>query len=49
MKCALKTRPKMVAPEKSAPQIPLDDQEAAARYLAEIMSPAMRRELGRLL
>jgi hypothetical protein len=35
-----------IAPKLSA--IPLD-AEAAALYLAEIMPPAMRRELGRLL
>ena len=49
MKCALKTCPKSVAHQKSALQIPLDDPEAAARYLVEIMPPAMRRDLGRLL
>jgi hypothetical protein len=46
MKCAVAVRrPK---PEKPALQVPLDP-EAAALYLAEIMPPAARRELGRLL
>jgi len=46
MKCTVAIRrPK---PEKPAPQIPLDP-EAAALALAEVMPPAMRRELGRLL
>jgi hypothetical protein len=31
------------------PQIPVDNAEAAALFLAEIMPPAVRRELGRLL
>jgi len=47
MKSALRIRPKPAARPKPPP-IPLDP-EAAALYLAEIMSPAMRRELGRLL
>ena len=47
MKCTVSIRrPK---PEKPAAQIPVDDPEAAALALAEIMSPAMRRELGWLL
>jgi hypothetical protein len=41
--------PEVGLPQKSAPQIPLDDPEAAARYLVEMMPPAMRRELGPLL
>jgi hypothetical protein len=50
MKSALKTRPKPApVPGKAGPQIPIDDAEAAALYLSEIMPPAMRRELGRLL
>jgi hypothetical protein len=48
MKCTIAIRPKP-PPEKPAPQIPVDDAEAAALALAEMMSPAMRRELGRLL
>jgi hypothetical protein len=47
MKRAIAIRPKP-QPEKPAPPIPLDP-EAAALYLAEVMSPAMRREQGRLL
>ena len=52
MKSALKTRPKpalLLVPAKAEPQIPIDDAEAAALYLSEIMPPAIRRELGRLL
>jgi hypothetical protein len=52
MKSALKTRPKpalALVPKQPAPQIPLDDAEAAALYLVEVMSPAMRAQLGRLL
>jgi hypothetical protein len=50
MKSALKTRPKPApVPGKAGSQIPIDDAEAAALYLSEIMPPAMRRELGRLL
>ena len=52
MKRALKTRPKLalsLVPANTRPQIPIDDAEAAALYLAEIMPPAIRRELGRLL
>jgi hypothetical protein len=48
MKCADRIRPKAVTP-KPAPQTPLHDPEAAALYLVEVMPPAMRRELGRLL
>lgn len=49
MKCAVRIRPKPVAPKKAVPQIPVDDPEVAALYLVEAMPPAMRRELGRLL
>jgi hypothetical protein len=51
MKSALKTRPKPApVPGKAGPQIPIDDRRGrGALYLSEIMPPAMRRELGRLL
>jgi hypothetical protein len=49
MQSTVRSRPKPLAPKKPAPQIPLDDPEAAARFLVEVMPPAMRRELGRLL
>jgi hypothetical protein len=48
MKCVVAIRPKP-PPEKPAPQIPIDDVEATALALAEMMSPAKRRELARLL
>ena len=46
MKCVVAILPKPVV--KPAPSIPLDP-EAAALYLAEIMPPAVRRELARWL
>jgi hypothetical protein len=46
MKTALKIRPKPIV--KPAAPIPLD-AEAAALYLAELLPPAVRRELGRWL
>ncbi|MGD0471592.1 MAG: hypothetical protein ABSB70_00040 [Candidatus Velthaea sp.] len=57
MKSALKTGPKPalslvpgnLVPANPGLPIPIDDAEAAALYLAEIMPPAIRRELGRLL
>ncbi len=49
MQSPVRLRPKQVAPKKPAAQIPLDDVEAAALYLVEIMPPGMRRELARLL
>jgi hypothetical protein len=46
MKCAVPIRPKPIV--KPALPIPLEP-EAAALFLAEILPPAIRRELGRLL
>jgi hypothetical protein len=48
MKCTVSIRPKP-PPEKPAPPMPVNDPEAAALALAELLSPAMRRELGQLL
>jgi hypothetical protein len=47
MKCVVAIRPK--PPPEKPPQIPVDDVEATALALAEMMSPAKRRELARLL
>jgi hypothetical protein len=41
--------PGNLVPANPGLPIPIDDAEAAALYLAEIMPPAIRRELGRLL
>jgi hypothetical protein len=49
MKCTVAIRRPKPVDIKPVPSIPLDDPEAAALALAEMMSPAMRRELGRLL
>ena len=46
MKCTVPLRPKPVV--TPAPPIPLE-LEAAALYLAEVMPPSTRRDLGRLL